>query len=363
MSGAQVRRTVPTPLGHRLIVVATSCLPPGAESEIALGKHHRIDYLELAKLHNSPCFDYSGLSQNPWRRIEERMKLDFGLAYAVRQAACQADARVILCFSERVGIPLGLLRPRAKIVVIAHNPFSRVKYPLIARLVNRWDSIVLFSQAEANEFIRRMPCATSRVHVIPPAIDTHFYRPGTTPGSTGTFAYSIGRTHRDYQTLIRAFEQLPETLACRVCTSSLWNKGATNLERQVLPSNVSRRYCVDPVSIREEISQSRFLIAPIRPTNNGWNDGCTSVTLAGAMGRPIIATAIPALSELVAEGETGLLVPPGDPQALAGAVSDLWQHPEAANEMGRRARLRAESVFSYTVWLARLSEILCQLAD
>jgi glycosyltransferase involved in cell wall biosynthesis len=71
-----------------------------------------------------------------------------------------------------------------------------------------------------------------------------------------------------------------------------------------------------------------------------------SLTLLEAMARglPVIATAVGGNPEVVA-GETGLLVPPGDPDALAGAILSLWAQPATILGMGQAGRRRVEEHF------------------
>jgi glycosyltransferase involved in cell wall biosynthesis len=59
---------------------------------------------------------------------------------------------------------------------------------------------------------------------------------------------------------------------------------------------------------------------------------------AMASGLPVAATAVGGVPELVVHGETGLLVPPNDPDALADAINDLLDDPEEMEEMGARGR-------------------------
>lgn len=66
---------------------------------------------------------------------------------------------------------------------------------------------------------------------------------------------------------------------------------------------------------------------------------------AMAAGLPVVASDIPALREVVADGETGLLVPPADADALARAVARLVA-PTLRERMGASARERAASLFS-----------------
>ena len=67
---------------------------------------------------------------------------------------------------------------------------------------------------------------------------------------------------------------------------------------------------------------------------------------AMAAGKPVVASKIPPLTEIVRDGETGLLVNPDNPQAFANAIGWLVTHPEQAQQMGRRGRERVYSHFT-----------------
>ena len=66
---------------------------------------------------------------------------------------------------------------------------------------------------------------------------------------------------------------------------------------------------------------------------------------AMATGCPVVASQIGAVPELVVDGVTGLLVPPGDSDAIAGALERLAMDPELRNRLGEAARKRAERMF------------------
>jgi glycosyltransferase involved in cell wall biosynthesis len=66
---------------------------------------------------------------------------------------------------------------------------------------------------------------------------------------------------------------------------------------------------------------------------------------AGAMARPVVASRLGGPLELVREGETGLLVPPGDPAALAEALVALLTDPERARAMGEAGYAQAREKF------------------
>ena len=65
-----------------------------------------------------------------------------------------------------------------------------------------------------------------------------------------------------------------------------------------------------------------------------------------ASGRPVIASRVGGLPDLVEDGVTGLLVPPGDPKALADALEALLRDPSKAEAMGAAGRERWSAEFS-----------------
>jgi glycosyltransferase involved in cell wall biosynthesis len=65
-----------------------------------------------------------------------------------------------------------------------------------------------------------------------------------------------------------------------------------------------------------------------------------------AAGRPMVATAVDGTSEVVVDGKTGLTVPPGDPQALAGAICRLLRSPELRKQLATAGRNRVLESFS-----------------
>ncbi|MFT4171206.1 MAG: glycosyltransferase family 4 protein [Rhodocyclaceae bacterium] len=67
---------------------------------------------------------------------------------------------------------------------------------------------------------------------------------------------------------------------------------------------------------------------------------------AAACGKPMVATDVPGIRDLVVDGVNGLLVPPGQPHALAQAIAALLQDPERARRLGQAARARAVDEFS-----------------
>ena len=94
-----------------------------------------------------------------------------------------------------------------------------------------------------------------------------------------------------------------------------------------------------------------------------WIEGLPLVVLeAMAHSKPVVATDVGGTAEAVVDGETGLLVPPRDPPALAAAIRRLLDDPEAARRMGEAGRRRVEERFSAEAMSRRVLEIYDEVA-
>jgi glycosyltransferase involved in cell wall biosynthesis len=82
-----------------------------------------------------------------------------------------------------------------------------------------------------------------------------------------------------------------------------------------------------------------------------------------AVGTPVVGTDLEGNPELVVHGETGLLVPPRDPPALADAVLTLAADPARARAMGRAGRAHVERMFSTRVKVDRTEALYRRLLE
>ncbi len=87
------------------------------------------------------------------------------------------------------------------------------------------------------------------------------------------------------------------------------------------------------------IGGARFLVWP----SEGYYEAFgLSAVECYAVGIPVVASRIGVMTEIVRDGETGLLFNPGDPQDLAAKAQWLWDHPEESKRMGQNARREYE---------------------
>lgn len=87
------------------------------------------------------------------------------------------------------------------------------------------------------------------------------------------------------------------------------------------------------------------------------NEGLPYVLLeALALARPVVATPVGGIPEVIANGQTGLIVPVRAPDALAAAVCRLLKHPDEARRLGEAGRVRVMQAFSLPVMISQIVE-------
>jgi glycosyltransferase involved in cell wall biosynthesis len=89
-------------------------------------------------------------------------------------------------------------------------------------------------------------------------------------------------------------------------------------------------------------------VAPLAADARNTLQGCCPIKLLEYMaaGRPILATRLPVVEDILEHGATGYLVRPGSAAALADGIQWLVAHPEEREVMGARARAAALARFS-----------------
>jgi glycogen(starch) synthase len=114
---------------------------------------------------------------------------------------------------------------------------------------------------------------------------------------------------------------------------------------------------VAPEAVPAIINSATVVVIP------SWREGLPWVAMEAAqMARPIVATSVGGLPDVIVDRETGFLVDPGDSRAIAEAILSLLEHPETAVQIGRNARLRTREFFSWTRYVDAYDELYRRLA-
>jgi glycosyltransferase involved in cell wall biosynthesis len=158
---------------------------------------------------------------------------------------------------------------------------------------------------------------------------------------------SIGRLEprKNHECLIAAMPQICQAIPnalLLIAGHDPWGYGAT-LRRQIDGLGLAEH--VRLVGFQNDIVSFLNAIDVFAFATNSEGFGQVLVE-AMAMGKPVVASKIPPLTEIVIDGETGLLVERGNPEAFAGAITPLLKDPIERERLGTRGRERVKQFFT-----------------
>jgi len=231
----------------------------------------------------------------------------------------------------------------------------------LARAATSSDRVVAISQYTAHE-IREL--ADVPITVIPYTtglsdIGAVSAASAAAPGSHPFTILFVGRlvARKGIPTLIEAARRLRETLSIRVV---IIGEGP---ERPAIEAEVARAGLVDVVELRGRVPPDALVRAyqaadvlalPAVVDTRGDTEGLGVVLLeAMSYGKPVVASDIGGITDIVTHDQTGLLVPPGDSAALAAAIERLARTPELARRLGESGRQLVNREFSWEGVVAR----------
>jgi len=187
-----------------------------------------------------------------------------------------------------------------------------------------------------SEFVRARFLAhgfdPERVVTLPHALEAAALEPGTGPGTHALYAGRL-EGYKGVGTLLEAARAVPE-LPMLVAGDGPERAAFQHHARDL--AHVRFVGQLDDEALAQAIRGARCVVVPSR----SYETFGLSALEALARARPVVASAIGALPELVTPEENGLLVPSGDAPALAAALRRLAHEPALAIELGRRARAR-----------------------
>lgn len=159
--------------------------------------------------------------------------------------------------------------------------------------------------------------------------------------------------------LLQAFAQVRQQSRARLLIAGFPTKYVNlhDLEHLVESLGIAEAVTFDARYIPfEEVGSLMHLAhVVVYPYHNATQSG--SLQVAYTFGRPVVATRVGGLPEVVEEGRSGLLVPPRAPGALAEALLTLLNDPQRATEMGDYARHLSETRYSWSPIARRVLDI------
>lgn len=207
---------------------------------------------------------------------------------------------------------------------------------LMARAFRRVDAFAVFTVAEQQLYADYFAIEPSRLLKAPWGVAPPLSEPQPRAVEGGYFA-ALGGEARDYGVLCEAARALPEVRFVAVARPY-------NFEGLNPPDNLEVRFNLPFEEAWGIVQHAKAAIIPLRSRETP----CGLVSLVGGMhlGKAQIVTDAAGAGEYLKDGETGLLVRPGDAAALAGAVRRLDADATLAARLGQAARLEAAARFS-----------------
>jgi len=272
----------------------------------------------------------------------------------LRRAIRRMGPDIVHTHSSKAGF-LGRLAARAAGVPhIVHTPHGHVfegyfspvatrAFTVLERLAARWtDRIITLSDEEARDHLRRGVGRPDQFVTIPSGVELDVVS-GASPTRLLAGGPIVGAVARlaPVKGLQYLIDAAPEIL--RRCPEARFLLVGDGEMRSVLQAQVHTLGLSDRIvftGFREDIpaliaGMDVFVLPSI-------NEGMGRVlVMAMALGKPIVATRVGGVAELLGDGEAGLLVPPRDPAALAEATTALLQDATRASPLAEAGRRRA----------------------
>ena len=213
-------------------------------------------------------------------------------------------------------------------------------------------AIITESDYAAHFLEQRFPESASKIHRVYNGIDLSEFEAaklfGTIPSIVG-----VGRLieKKGFGDLIEACALLKDRQCdfhCQIIGEGpLEENLRTEIEKLGLQKNVVLAGPLPQQQIRSQLANATFFALPCIAEKSGGMDNLPTVIMeAMAAGLPVISTPIGGVPEMVVDNETGFLVPPGSPAALAEAIEKVIVDLSLARKFGQAGLARAQKLFS-----------------
>lgn len=190
----------------------------------------------------------------------------------------------------------------------------------------------------------------SRPALLPHGVDLLRFRSSPPPARRETCLLAVGRCveKKGFEVLIRAMTLVTAPACLRIVGEGPLRPALEEAAREWgVAGRVKFLGHRTHAQLADLYAGSDVVVVPSVIDRDGDRDGLPNVVLeAMASGRPVVASDVAAIASAVRDRMTGVLVPPGDPTALAGVLDELAADPAARFRMGEAARREAHERFA-----------------
>jgi glycosyltransferase involved in cell wall biosynthesis len=201
------------------------------------------------------------------------------------------------------------------------------------------------------------------VHIVPNGADLPATTPDRPADAPDRYLVYVGALQpwQGVDVLLRAVSRLRDLDLALVICSSVPQGRARPLRRLAdrLDVDVRWRYTVPHAEVGAWLAHAAVSVAPLTASPRNVHQGCSPLKVWESMaaGVPVVASDLPAVRELITDGEHGRLVPPDRPAELARAIRIVLEYPDRARDMAANARRRIADHFTWAHARARLAAV------
>lgn len=193
----------------------------------------------------------------------------------------------------------------------------------------------------------------SRLHIVHCGVEPDRYLAGPPEGQGMLFVGRLAAA-KGVPILIDAMTRIRET--CPDAQLTLVGDGPDRARLEEMTRQQGLADCVTFTGYRSQDEVAEILAGSALFVLPSFAEGVPVVLMeAMAAGRPVVTTRIAGIPELVEDGVSGRIVPPGDVDAFAQAVVDILTAPDSIAAMGRQGRAKVEAEFDIEAEAARLA--------
>ncbi|PZF94241.1 glycosyltransferase family 4 protein [Micromonospora deserti] len=271
------------------------------------------------------------------------------------------DALVLLDGLVAAAVP-EVLAPRARRlrpVVLVHLPLEHDDEGAALAAAT---AVVTTSGWTRRRLLDRYPLPPDRVHVAPPGVDPAPPVPGS-PAGGNLLCVAAVTPHKGHDVLVRALATVADLPWNCVCVGALTRapEFVGRLRREVIGHGLTDRVRLVGPRAGGALDAAYAAADLLVLASHGETYGMV-VTEALARGIPVLATAVGGLPEALGRApdgtRPGLLVPPGDPAALADAVRGWLADPALRRRLRRAAHDRRDTLPGWTATIAATATVL-----
>ncbi len=222
-----------------------------------------------------------------------------------------------------------------------------------------------YNQRHLRTLVADIPGAAEKIVRLYNGVDLNRFGAVDSPPRPRPLIVAVGRLaeKKGFAVLIEACRQLRAQAREFDCEIIGGGPEEDALRRQIagahLADTVTLRGVLPTEEVAARLHAATVVVLPCIVGQDGNVDALPTVLLeAMASGRPVVSTRLSGIPEIVDDGRTGLLVPPGDPAALAEALAAIISDAARAQAMGRAGRRRAEERFDLEANVLRLRSLL-----